>query len=224
MKKIILQHWAGELNELTKLSSANISRYAKWCGAEYRMLRGAVLHSEVSPQCQKLFMLDESFDEYNMVVMLDADMFVRKGMNQNVFKDVKGVGRHTKFQTRRFKALQRKFPKLTNPQYPFWGGAIYRLDLDIRQRLRKHINIKELIQFSNSAFHDEGAMHRLATLANFHIKAPYISGPYWDCGSYENDLEKASLIHIRTKIAPKGPGQPKMTNYKDLVKRGLIEE
>ncbi len=42
----------------------------------------------------------------------------------------------------------RKHPRLTNPKYPYWGGAIYKLDRDIRQRLRVHLNEDELLQFT----------------------------------------------------------------------------
>jgi hypothetical protein len=223
MKNILLQHWAGEMDELTELSVANISKYAEQCGAEYKLLEGKLFNQKLSPQCQKLFMLDSTFDEYDMVVMVDADMFTRKGMTANIFTDVEGIGRHTPFQTNRQRALNRSFPDLANMKYPFWGGAIYRLDLEIRQRLREHFNIKEMSRFSNSAFHDEGIMHRLATLANFQPKVPYIKGPYWDHGSYESDVHKAEIIHVRTKVTPKGPSRPKMENYKDLVNRGIIE-
>ena len=225
MKNIILQHWAGDMNELTALSTSNIATYAKNIGADYKLLRGMLFHPDLSCQCQKLFMLDDSFDEYDMVVMVDADMFIRKGMKENVFEDVTGIGRHTTFQTSRFNALQRMFPQLTNPKFPFWGGAIYRLDRELRQNLRPHLkDIKMLKEFSNSVFHDEGIMHRLATLANLQPSNPYISGPYWDHGSYESDLEKARMIHVRTKITPRGPGREKILNYQDLVKRGFIEE
>ena len=41
-------------------------------------------------QCQKLCMLNEEYDDYDTVVMLDTDMFVRKDMGMNVF-EAKGV-------------------------------------------------------------------------------------------------------------------------------------
>ena len=78
MKNILLQHWAGDMDELTRLSVSNISKYAKHCDAEYRLLEGMLFNPKLSPQCQKLFMLDPLFDEYDMVVMVDADMFTRK--------------------------------------------------------------------------------------------------------------------------------------------------
>jgi hypothetical protein len=223
MKKIILQHWTGELNELCKASSANISKYAKKLGAEYKLLLGDVFQPGLSAPMQKLHMLDEIFDEYDIVVMLDADMFVRKGMEENIF-DLKGVGMFAEVQERIFKSLCRKQPNLTNPDYPYWGGATYVLDRETRQKLRAHININELRNFSGQGnFEDEGSMHRLATLAQL-PKQKLPGRKKWCHGSFEDGIEQCALIHIRTKISPKGPKRDKIVNYKDLVNRGLIEE
>ena len=78
MKNIILQHWSGELNELTKLSSKSISEYAEMVGADYELVLGDQFTSlSVRPELQKLLMLDERWDDYDNLVMVDADMFVR---------------------------------------------------------------------------------------------------------------------------------------------------
>ena len=167
-------------------------------------------------------MLDEEFDEYDIVVMVDMDMFVRKGMNENIFKDASGVGMFTEFQSKLFKSMIRKFPTLTNPNFPYWGGAIYRLERDVRQKLRKYIKDEEMILFSKSSFVDEGIMHRLATLSKFNNN-PYLPGGFkWCHCSYREGIESASFIHIRTKVTPVGPKKTKIKNYKCLVKRGLI--
>jgi len=44
MKKIILQHWTGPLRELENLSVANIKEYAEFCGADHKLLPGAVFN------------------------------------------------------------------------------------------------------------------------------------------------------------------------------------
>ena len=223
MKNIILQHWTGEMNELGTASSANISKYAEKLGADYKLLRGDVFQPGLSPPMQKLHMLNEAFDEYDIVVMLDIDMFVRKGMDENVF-DLKGVGMFSDCQQRIFRGLCRKQPRLTNPNYPYWGGAIYVLARDLRQTLRAHIDINELKAFSGKGnFEDEGSMHRLATLAKL-PKQQLPNDRKWCHGSFEAGIEKSALIHIRTKIAPGGPKKAKIVNYKGLVERGLIEE
>lgn len=69
MKKLILQHWTGPMNELTELSSRDISRYAERVGASYKLLRGQVFRKHLSAPCQKVHMLDESFDKFNMVFL-----------------------------------------------------------------------------------------------------------------------------------------------------------
>ncbi|WP_372742590.1 hypothetical protein [Neptunomonas sp.] len=169
-------------------------------------------------------MLDEEFDDYDMVVMLDPDMFVRKGMDNNILTDVTGIGMHNDVQTRVFNGLRRKHPSLMDPKYPFWGGAIYRLTRDQRQRLRKNIREDEIICFGRKQWEgeDEGIMHRLATLAQMEIS--YIPGWEWCHCSYRDGVERSSMIHVRTKVTAAGPKRTKIENYRDLVERGLIEE
>jgi hypothetical protein len=221
MKKIILQHWTGPTNELVTLSSANIGKYAESVGAHYKLLSGNVFHPNLSAPCQKLHMLNEEFDEYDTVVMLDPDMFTRKGMTENIF-EVEGVGMFTEFQAKLFKQMQKQKPQFTNPNYPYWGGAIYKMDRDLRQTLRKHINLKEAVLFSGTGnFEDEGIVHRLVSLAK--VKPKSLPGGFkWCHCSYREGIEKAAMIHIRTKITPQGPKRTKLENYNDLVTKGLI--
>lgn len=222
MKNIILQHWTGELGELEMLSSKNIQKYAEKLGADYKMLRGQVWREDLSPPCQKIYMLDEEFDDYDVVVMLDPDMFTRAGMEDNIF-DEKGVGKTTEIQDKLLKNLKRLHPHLANPNYPYWGGAVRRMDRDLRQKLRKHMNDEDWSPISKPYhFEDEGIMHRLMTLAD--VKNTTTLERKWSHGSFEKGIERAALIHIRTKIAPNGPKRTKLENYKDLVRRGIIEE
>jgi len=225
MKNIILQHWDGELSPLCKASVDNICKYAKKVGSYYQLIRGKPFRPNLSPQCQKLFMLDKEFDEYEFVVMLDTDMFVRKGMTEDIFK-VPGIGMHTSFQSGLFSFLGKKFPHLYDPKYPFWGGAIYKTDKEVRRRFRECYREDEMQTFSDSSFVDEGIMHRLATLAKFSEKS-YLPGEFkWCHCSYREGIENASFIHVRTKITSKkgSPKRPKIENYKRLISAGLIEE
>ena len=121
MKNIILQHWTGDMNELTERSVDNISKYAEKVGAEHRLLRGNVFRDFLSPPCQKIYMLDEEFDEYDDVVMLDPDMFTRKGMEHNIFdKSITGIGKVTEIQERLVKSMVRQHPRLADARYPYW--------------------------------------------------------------------------------------------------------
>ncbi len=226
MKNIILQHWTGEMDQLGEKSSSNIQRYANKVSADYQLLRGNVFNPNLCSPMQKLFMLGETFDEYDFVVMLDIDMFTRKGMEDNIFDpSITGVGMTSAFQEHLFTKVQRRHPRLTNPKYPYWGGAIYKLPRELRQKLRVHIKEKELLQFKGTGnYQDEGAMHRLATLA----KVPKQKLPddrKWCFGSYEEGIEQSAIIHVRPRMKKDGVivRAPKMDVYADLITRGLIE-
>ena len=220
MKKIILQHITGELGELEKLSSWNISAYAKFCGADYKLLRGPVFNYSVSNQSQKMHMLSEEWDDYDVVVMLDIDMFVRKGSDKNIFTDETGIGRHYNIQETLVQNLATKFPLMCDASYPYWGGSAYRLEKDIRQEFRKHLHINEMIQF-NGNYNDEGIMHRCAVRAGYKENR-YFDRQQWNYSSFDDGVEDANIIHIRPKVRPGGPKRPKIQNYKSLVERGLI--
>ncbi|KKM23111.1 hypothetical protein LCGC14_1618480 [marine sediment metagenome] len=224
MKNIILQHWTGELNELAKLSSENIANYASKINVEYKLLKGNIFRENLTPPMQKLYMLDEVFDGYNYVVMLDMDVFARKDLSVNVFIDTEGIGRHTPIQDMLVKKLAGLYPTLGDVKYPYWGGSIWRLSKDIRKSLRQHINEDEMSVFSKPYhFEDEGVMHRLAILADLKVSQDtYLDGNVWNQSSFEQNVDDAYFIHIRTKITPSGPKRTKMENYNDLVKRGII--
>ena len=222
MKNIILQHWTGNLGELEKLSMENIKAYAEFCGAEYRLVRGNVFNVNLKPECQKVYMLDKEFDEYDTVVMVDMDMFIRKGMTKNIFTDTRGIGRHFKVQPILRAGLARRLPRLCNPKYPYWGGSIYRMERDLRVRLRKHIIPFNMISFNNNCV-DEGIMHHLATMEKLEENEnTYLDRQQWNYSSFDEGVDDAYIIHIRTKIKAGGPKRRKIENYKALVERGLI--
>lgn len=225
-KNIILQHYTGTLGELERLSVENISAYAKFCDVDYQFVRGNVFHPSLSAPCQKLIMLDERWDDYDYVVMCDADMFTRKGLDKNIFTDDTGIGRHYGIQEHLVKGLAKRFPLMGDPKYPYWGGSIYRLSREVRQRLRKEIVEHEIIQFNNN-YEDEGIMHRLAVRANMKVdENTYLTRDLWNKSSFEEDVEEGYIIHIRPKVK-KTPGRPapkrpKIENYKALVERGIL--
>jgi len=221
MKGIILQHYNGKLGELEKQSSENIKAYADKCNVDYKLVRG-IVKPGLSNQSQKMCMLDEEWDSYDVVVMMDIDMFTRKGQTKNIFTDETGVGRHHGIQTHLIKKIHDQFPFLANPDYAYWGGSIYRLTKEMRQRLRPHFNMSEATQFSHN-YNDEGIMHRLAVLAGIkNHKSHYLDRQQWNYSSFEDGVEDAEIIHIRTKVTPNGPKRSKLENYKALVKKELI--
>jgi hypothetical protein len=170
-------------------------------------------------------MFHEDFDEYNTVIMLDTDMFIRKGMTENIL-DVTGLGMHTFFQTNLFRDFGKKYPKYYNPDYPFWGGAIYKTDLDTRKLFRENIREEDLMGLKNTSWLDEAIMHRIATLAKYKPDTPYLPGEFkWCHCSYRRGIESSAMIHVRTRIMDnrKSPKRTKYENYKLLVERGLLE-
>jgi len=222
-KNIILQHYTGQLGELEELSKANMEAYAKFCDADYHLVRGNVFRKHLSAPCQKMIMLDEQFDEYDTVVMIDIDMFTRKGMKKNIFTDDTGIGRHHGIQKSLVQNLARRFPLLGNPKYPYWGGSVYRLSREVRQRLRKEMVDSEMNMFHNN-YEDEGIMHRLAVRANMKVdENTYLDRDMWNRSSFEENVSEGHIIHIRPKVKQGGPKRPKIENYRDLVKRGILE-
>ena len=220
MKNIILQHWTGELGPLELASKANMEKYAKQCGAEYQLILGNQFHPKLHGCYQKLIMLDKRFDKYQDTLMVDLDMFVVKNVKENVFH-VPGVGLNSKVQKDIFKAMckGKKYRSVTDRNGPFWGGAFWRFTNDQRKQFRKFIVDKELKIF-NKNFNDEGAIHRLATLAGLkQIDVP----EEWCWGNCFPGYEKAKMIHIRHKFKYVGPKVPKLEVFEALKKEGIFE-
>lgn len=225
MKNIILQHFDGKLRELDKLSILNISAYADFVGAEYKLIVGKPFREYLTAPCQKVHMINEEFDSYDEVLMLDIDMFVPKNMKINVFKE-QGVGMHNTVQEKLHIQLVKTYGTLGSMDAPYWGGAIYKMSRELRQKLRAALNDsndKWMLKF-NKLYHfeDEGIMHVLANKAGISAKDTYIN-PKWCQCSFLPHPEKAGFIHVRTKITPTGPKREKMENYKVLVEAGIIE-
>lgn len=223
MKNIILQHYTGELGELEELSVSNISEYAKQVGAEYRLLKGQLFNETLSTPSQKVYMLDDSFDEYDTVLMLDIDKFVRHGEEENVF-DVPGIGLYEDVQKRLHATIARALPQYASLRFPYWGGAIYKMDLATRKHLRKGLNNLPFPPGKPNPYiyDDEGIMHCLATVTKFNSEYNYLPRKWCYC-SYLPEPDTAGFIHIRTKITPTGPKRTKMQNLESLVKRGYIK-
>ena len=208
---IILQHWTGEMDELGLLSSANIKRYAERIGAEYRLLRGNVFNPNLTPPCQKIYMLAAEFDGYENMLMVDMDMFAVKDLAENVF-EVPGTGLFSSYTQRIFNRCLEQHPKHTDKRFAYWGGAIYKMGLELRRKLRAHLPGADIGRFSHS-FHDEGIIHHLAMKAG--ITQDRMPDRWCQC-SYLPNPENAAMIHVRTKVTPKGPNRSKMENYRAL--------
>ncbi len=104
MKNIILQHFTGELRELDKLSIENIKKYASFVGADYKFIEGQVFRKHLASPCQKVYMLNKEFDEYDTILMLDIDMFTPVDMTENIF-ECEGIGLYNTVQKRLHKQI-----------------------------------------------------------------------------------------------------------------------
>ena len=224
MPNIILQHFDGELRELDKLSKNNIMEYADQCGAEYELVKGKPFRNHLTSPCQKVFMLDEKYDEYDDVLMLDIDMFVPKNMKVNIFDQV-GVGLYNPIQQRLHSKLVNKHPLQGSMDTPYWGGAIYKMDRKLRQKLRAGLGGNEgWMNAYNQPYQweDEGIFHTLAFKTGLRINQDQMLHPKWCYDNYLDYPQYAGMIHIRTKITPQGPKQEKIKNYQALVDKGIL--
>lgn len=220
MKRLILQHYTGPTKMLERLSIANIRKFAERTGADYRFLSGNVFSDELSPPMQKLVMLDERFDDYDVVVMMDTDMFVRKGLEEDLFRQ-EGIGVSGAFQRRLKWAMIRKMKGLVHWRYPYWNGSLWKLDRWHRQTFRSHLAKVDLERYSNGRLEDEGVMHQLARHSGF-TGGILPGGDRWAMSSWSEEIDTAALIHIRPNIVRNGAKRPKIETLRDFVDRGLI--
>ena len=172
-----------------------------------------------------MFMLDKTFDRYDYVLMLDADVFFSRNIKINVFTDANGIGCRTQCHIHHRAKLSHVGPEFGNTNVPYWGGSIWRLDRKIRQDLRKHLNGVDLSIYCNYAqYHeDEGLMHRLAICEGLKENRSMYMDKLWNVGNYFRNVRQAHSIHIRKK-SNDNPKiiRTKLENYHDLVKKGII--
>jgi len=232
MKNIILQHFhpmrPKVIEEMEKRkglpfivekSIENIRKYAEKLSAEYKLLDGEPFQKGLRAQCQKCAAINEEYDDYDVVVVLDTDKFVTTTCTENVF-EAKGIAPFDDVhRNRQLPQFIQEFPHLGNKNYPLWSGAIYVMPRDFRQLMRAQINdsmrkVFELI--SPRPYVDEGIFHVLCHKAKFKLDK-YLDEK-WDYSSYLPNPEKANMIHIRHR--PKSRDE----NYMDLVKAGIIAE
>lgn len=216
---IILQHFAGELKELDKLSLENMRSYAKYVGAEHELITGFPFREHLTAPCQKVHMLNERFDSYDQVLMVDIDMFATKGLKENIFEVERGIGIYEEDQKRLHKEVSRI--GRISATGPYWGGAIYKMNKEIRVRMREQFPENDSwMNLYNKAYRyeDEGIIAQLAGKA----KIPFfVMNRRW-CQCSFLPKKVPGFIHIRTKITPEGPKREKIDNYRQLVKDSII--
>lgn len=196
---LLLQHWHGEPSSVEQASWRSIEAYAKTIGAEHRVLRGALVPGVTMPQMHKLHMLSEEFDQYDVVVMLDSDMFARPDA-ANIC-EASGIGVSGPLQAKLKASIRSRVPhRFGKKDADFYGGAVYRLTREDRQALRGHMDSGVLRDFdAYKKGCDEGVMHYLATQAGFKGRG-LVGGDLWACSSYSPERERAHFVHIRRRV------------------------
>ena len=224
MKNIILQHFQPRggnkrLPLLVKKSVENIREYAEKWGAEYRLLDGEPFQKGLTPPCQKCAAINEEYDEYDTVVVLDTDKFVTTNCKENIF-EATGIGcygeTHRKIIHRQ---VVSEYPKYASYDYYIWSGAVYVMPREFRVSLRNAIDdrMRELFKhISEKPWVDEAIFHVLCVKAK--LKMDHSLDLKWDYNSYDPNPETANMIHIRHR--PKTRDQ----NYYDLVLKGIIKD
>ena len=98
MKNLIYQVWAGNLTEECRVSSKLMKQYANRIGAEYLLHMNPNIASKLvdgnGPYWEWLNpIIDDSFLEYDNVLIVDLDVFPVEGLEENIFdQDIKDVG------------------------------------------------------------------------------------------------------------------------------------
>jgi hypothetical protein len=222
VKRLVLQHYTGIPGELERRSIADIRAFADREKADYRFLEGNVFSDQLSAPMQKLVILDEMFDDYDTVVMLDTDMFVRKGLHESLFEQP-GIGVSGPFQRRLKWAFIRKMKGLVHWRYPYWNGSLWKFDRAHRQMFRSKLPLVDLAKYSNGRLEDEGVMHQLARHSGF-TGGILPGGDKWAMSSWHEDLANSAMIHIRPRITRDSRAKrPKIETLHELVRQGLIE-
>ena len=98
MANLIVQHWCGPSQRWAELAEQTIRMYSKNVGAEYLLIKDYPMGDMIAQKqskpylvLQKLYVLNEAFDHYDDVLLLDMDMIATKVMD-NIF-NYPGIGR-----------------------------------------------------------------------------------------------------------------------------------
>ena len=90
MKNLIYQVWAGEIRPGCEYSSRLMKEYAKKVGAEYRLDISPNIASKLVKSDGMYWewlnpVIDDSFLEYDKVLVVDLDIYPRANLSENIF-------------------------------------------------------------------------------------------------------------------------------------------
>jgi len=146
MKNLILQYWTGNMPEWARLAMESIKLYSSKIGAEYQLVSGWPVGEYRGVVSQKICLVNEEYDEYDNVLMLDTDM-VYSGIVDDVFQ-YEGVGRlHLKAMGSKEATKQgRYWPNLYKQGAPLFFGNFVKLNREERIKLREHMPSEQMIR------------------------------------------------------------------------------
>jgi hypothetical protein len=230
MKNLIVQHYVigepgldpnrefeGNLPMLVKRSSENVKSYSDKFNADYKLLNGTPFDDSLSYKSQKCAIINEEYDEYDVVVAMDTDAFFTKKCEDNLFLET-GIGYSGKVQSDGLRRVLKCCPNISSINTSFWSGAVYVLERSLRQKLRHILETNDdvrnsLPKLDQSNLWDEGIFHVLCSLADV---GKVSLDQKWNYDSYLPDVRNANIIHVRHR--PK----PRDENYIKLVNEGII--
>lgn len=139
---IILQHYDGFQPVWALAAEKTVRNYASEVGAIYEFVQGLPCGKEAGPYAQKLHMLDEKFDEFDQVLMLDMDV-IATNVYDNIF-DIPQIGVLHSRAMKNPESVNQGDDWKINPLYkqgkPLFFGSVIKLDRDMRIKMRKHLD------------------------------------------------------------------------------------
>ncbi len=199
MKNIIIQHWNGPRKDWDLAAEKSMRMYADKCNAEYKFLTKDP-YPGYPNFFQKIYIIDEIWDEYDDVLMLDIDMVATKNFD-NIF-NYEGIGRlHYKgMASLNGSRTGSENPKIYIKGAPIFFGNCVKLNKEERIALRQDFDPAFFLQHKTNAkyslvdeavlsylIHTTGALKNKKTLELPHDRF---------CDLPEEAHSQASLLHF----------------------------
>lgn len=213
---IILQHWNGIMPDWAICAEKSMKRYAQKTGAEYKLVRGTPMGKDLFNTPQKLCMINEEYDDYDQVCMIDMDTLATNVYESFWNRPEIGV-LHRRAMRSKTERTSKAAPALyTHGGWTFFGNWI-KLNREQRKELRKHWNQKLFVESIVDAHPgDEIIMHYLINKSGI-LDGKKITdvcmrnaGESWEdihhrdfdrwdrkfCNQPEDSVKDASIIHF----------------------------
>ena len=170
---LLIQHWEGPFYPGLQECQDSVKAYAERIGVEYKFVTGRPFCEELNLTCQKMHILDEMYDDYDRVLMLDMDIWIKP----DAFNCFEHPGNMMWFTGSDIK--WHKWDRMGDHckrDAPYPMGPYYMLTSEERKLLREHINMPLFIERCNNHPGDEIIMHHLMWKAGWtpvHLPSHY---------------------------------------------------